>query len=174
MLHRLGTSRAAPPTDEPADLVLACHGRIRELVGVARAVASTADAPSEHVVVATVRLRRYFTEALPLHEADEETTIASALRGIDGAVDAALATMTAEHREIAALLGELLPTWAEIEATPSRLGDVRARLASTTEKLAAAFERHLADEEATIVPRLADLAPAQRRAMASEMRSRRA
>jgi hypothetical protein len=174
MLHRLRTSPSAPPSHEPSNLVLACHGRIRELAGVARAVARAEAPPREDVVAAAVRLRRYFTEALPLHEADEETTIAGALRGLDPALDAALATMANEHRRIEDLLALLVPSWAEIEAAPERLPALRARLAVASDELGAAFDAHLAAEEIVVVPRLAALAPERRRAMASEMRARRA
>lgn len=173
MLHRLGKNASPPPTDEPADLVVACHGRIRELTGIALALARTPDAPAPDAAAAATRLRRYFSEALPLHEADEESTIAPALRALDPSLAPELEAMEREHAEVHAVLAELLPLWEALEREPGRIGEIGPRLGAASERLATAFDAHLALEERAIVPRLAEIAADERRAMARAMRERR-
>lgn len=173
MLHRLGRSASKPASDEPAEMVLACHGRIRELTGVALALARTPDAPPADVAAAATRLHRYFTEALPLHEADEESTIGPALRALDPSLATVLDAMEREHAEVHATLAELLPLWETAARAPEAIAEIGARLTVPSRRLAAAFDAHLALEEREIVPRLAEIASPERRAMGRAMRDRR-
>jgi hypothetical protein len=81
----------------------------------------------------------------------------------------ALATMEREHREHDALLAQLIPAWAALSKNPAERKHTRAAAA----RLRALLEDHLAAEERLVIPALAKLSEAERRAVAAEMRARR-
>lgn len=166
MLVTLGRT---PPAETPADLLLACHARIRSFTSLARACAAAADAD---VPDAAARVARYFTEALPLHVRDEEDSVLPRLRGTDAALDAALDAMAAEHAAHASTLAALRAACATLVARPA---DVSAReeLARVATALEADFAAHLAAEEALVVPALRALDGASQAAVLAEMRGRR-
>ena len=174
MLHGIGKGpkvRAA----EPAELLLECHGRIRAFLAMGARLASRPDAPPSERVEAVRALLRYFRVALPLHEADEEESLAPRLHAADpsGAIEEAIATITTEHARIGAILLDVDPMWQAIATDPG--APHAPRLAETTRALDAAFTAHLAFEEAQILPAIARvLALEERRTVVEEMRNRRA
>ncbi len=172
MLTRLG-GRAAVAVD-PVDLLQDCHGRIREFVAMARRIGEARDADPEAVREAARRVRRYFTEALPLHARDEEESVLPRLRGIDAALDRELAAMAREHREHEEPLGRLVAACRSLEDEPSRLEALRQAVTAPAAELEAHFAVHLAREETVIFPALRRLlAPADGAAVALEIRTRR-
>lgn len=102
------------------DQLLACHERIRRFIALA--ARPDCDAESRAAVI------RYFTEALPLHVADEEELIAPLVP---------TGEMHAEHVAHAPLLARLCA------------GDFTVAL-----ELAALFETHLVAEERDVFPLL--------------------
>jgi iron-sulfur cluster repair protein YtfE (RIC family) len=142
------------------DLLAGCHQRIRHFSALARTVAASPDAPDAPAAAAAVR--RYFADALPLHEADEEQSVAPRLLGRDPTVDAALATMAAQHAAHAILVADLLAACA----TPHTLAAPAAALES-------AMATHLAAEEALIFPAVLALPAPVQAAIIAELRARR-
>jgi hemerythrin-like domain-containing protein len=117
-------------------------------------------------------VHRYFTQALPLHVADEEQSIEPRLRALGRAdLDAALARMEAQHDEHEPMLARLIPRWAQLAERPE------AALAAATRadagSLVRAMEDHLSAEEQSILPAVASLPVEQQQAIAAEMRARR-
>ena len=87
MLAKIGKPSAA---DDAVGLLLECHERIRSFLALARRIAEVGPSEPGSVPEAAARVRRYFTEALPLHAQDEEASILPRLRGLDARVDAEL------------------------------------------------------------------------------------
>jgi hemerythrin-like domain-containing protein len=171
MLTRLG--RPAAPGDA-VDLLLECHQRIRSFLALARRIAEARDADASEIGEAATRVRRYFSEALPLHARDEEDSILPRLQGRDAAVDAALAAMTREHLEHEHPLGMLLAGCQALSNDPGRRAELVPSIASATADLERHFAGHLQAEEAVIFPavrRLLD--PAADREVVREIRARR-
>jgi iron-sulfur cluster repair protein YtfE (RIC family) len=140
------------------DLLTECHGRIRRFLSLAQRLAEAA--PGEVADLAG-QVRRYFSEAFPLHVADEEELLAPALAGASAEVDQALAEMHREH--------------GAHEAAVARLVAAREvpELVVAACALAALVEPHLAREESVIFPALAALPAAQSDAIRRRMRDRR-
>jgi hypothetical protein len=160
----------------PVEALLACHRRIRHFTGMAAALADAREAPAIEVAEAAAAVARYFDEALPLHAADEDLSVAPRLlaRGADGALRGALVTMSAQHVEIEATLGVALPLWRAVSVDPGALGVCAGRLAALAARLTAHWEAHLRLEEAVIFPAMvAQLDAAERAAVHAEMRARR-
>src|SRR6185503_8552211 len=123
MLHTIRTRPdQAPSTDEPTELLLACHGRLRHFSELSHALASRQDLEDPLVVDAARRLSRYFRLALPLHEADEERTLAPVLleRATPEQADA-MESMRDQHGLLHDVLAELFPLWERAEAEPGAL-----------------------------------------------------
>src|SRR4051812_25565021 len=96
MLIQIGSPKEPP---DIVDILLECHERIRSFTGLARRLASTHGLSEEEVRDAAARVTRYFSEALPLHVADEEQSILPRLSGRSPELDAALNGMQREHHE---------------------------------------------------------------------------
>jgi len=171
MLHSIRTGPLAAPSNEPIDLLLSCHGKLRHFSALSLALATRTDLAREEAADASVRLLRYFRIALPLHEADEETSIGPALLATPARslVDEALGTMAAQHEQLHEILASLMPAWERVEAEPGAgrpaLADARA--------LATLLDLHLGLEEQTIFPSILGIDPAKRRLLYVEMRGRR-
>ena len=154
------------------DALLECHDRIRTFTALALA-AGERDAPAAEIIDACARVERYFTEALPLHVADEESSLAPRLRGCSPDIDGALATMHAQHGEHDRAVRELLEAAAGVRVAPADVSR-RARLAAAARELEQAFAEHLRLEEEVIFPALRRLlSPADLDAIAGEQRARR-
>ena len=166
MLHSIRTSRERPTlNEEPLDLLVACHARLRHFSALALALATRKDLEPEQIVDASHRLLRYFKVALPLHEADEEESVTKAVRAIATAAEiAALEQMRNQHELLHDVLAELFPRWRKMEPSGT---EAHAR------RLASVLEMHLDLEEKTIFPMLARLPDAERKRVASEFRARR-
>jgi hemerythrin-like domain-containing protein len=159
--------------DEPADALAACHERIRRFLEIAARLATDEAADDDDVATAAAAVRRYFAEALPLHERDEDDTVAPRLAGRDPALDRAVAAMTAEHGELRPWTARLIELATELAGAPGRRATLRPDLAAVLAELAPRFAAHLAAEEAAVLPAVAALPAADRAAVRAEMRARR-
>ncbi|ABS25811.1 hemerythrin domain-containing protein [Anaeromyxobacter sp. Fw109-5] len=171
MLTRIGGT-AAP--GDAVDLLLECHVRIRSFLALARRIAEAGEADEGGVAEAAERVRRYFTQALPLHARDEEDSILPRLRGREPAVDAALDEMTREHADHEAPLAVLVGACEELSRAPRCLAALAPVVARATGELEQHFAAHLEREEQVIFPamrRLFDRATDE--ALVREIRARR-
>lgn len=154
------------------DLLEECHARIRRFVNLAHE-AALRDAPHDEIERACADVERYFTEALPLHVADEEISIAPRLRGLSPEVDRALDVMTSQHREHSPVLVELLRASATVRVHPTHQG-ASDDLAKVARELKIEFEEHLTLEERVIFPAIRKLVPPEDQAeILAELRKRR-
>ncbi len=173
MLHSIRTTRELPPeTQEPLDLLVACHAKLRHFSALALALATRKDLEPEQIVDASHRLLRYFKVALPLHEADEEESLAPALLAV--ATPAELATieqMCDQHELLHDVLDELFPFWEQLEREPKSIEG--SDTAPQARRLATVLDVHLELEESTIFPISKQLPDAERKRLFAEMRGRR-
>lgn len=171
MLMQLG--RPAPAADA-VGLLLECHERIRAFLALARRIAEAQAADRDAVLDAAERVRRYFTEALPLHARDEEESILPRLRGLDPAVDVELDAMAEEHRGHARPLGALVAACEEMARAPERLAELQPIVSRSAGELARHFEVHLAREETVVFPAIRRLlGPSADAEIVREIRGRR-
>ncbi|MEO7332089.1 MAG: hemerythrin domain-containing protein [Minicystis sp.] len=176
MLIQIGQSGPRPASDDPVDLLDACHGRIRGFTATAERLAHAKGHDPSEVSQAASAVHRYYTIALPLHVDDEELSLSPRLRAGSGGDELlqALASMEQQHVAIAALIAELVPAWATLADEPGRLGDLASLLAAPTRRLGELWGPHLALEEGLIFPALRRmLSEAARAALLAEMRQRR-
>lgn len=180
MIVRIGATPIGGPT--VAGLLLECHERIRRYIGLAASIGKNQPLhPSriggspcdEEVAAACAEVERYFTEALPLHARDEDESLLPRLRGFSPEVDEALRSMEAEHRAHEPEVAALVEAVAEVRLAPSDW-DARARLRDVVDRLEPALERHLAAEEARLLPALDQaLSPRDQATVIDEIRARR-
>jgi len=165
------------PSKEPSDIVdlmLECHDRIRSFVSLACRLAGANELSPDGIRDAAARISRYFSEALPLHVADEERSVVPRLAGKSPELDAALQEMQGEHEEHEANVKSLIETCNTLKVSPERLNDLRETLRDAASTLESAFTSHLKQEEDVILPAIrALLTPNQRAEMLIELRERR-
>lgn len=163
------------PTGHPVDALLACHARIREFTDLsARLASSNADPESARSAAAAVR--QYFALALPLHEADEDLSIAPRLRALQppDTVLQALDLVARQHPDIDRVIGRMMPLWEAIEADGAKLPALAEQLSKATERLSMIWTPHLSLEEAEVFPAIrALLTPEALEAVRAEMAERR-
>lgn len=172
MLTQLSKQRATG-TEDLVDLLGECHERIRRFVALARQAGERQDATADQISQACVDVERYFTQALPLHVADEEQSIEPRLCGLSPAVDEALDVAKRQHRRHEPLLKVLLRSTRVLRDNPH---DRTARddVATTARALEAEFEEHLRLEESTIFPAIRELLSHETQtSIVDELRKRR-
>jgi len=155
------------------DLLVECHGRIRRFLDLATRLAQTRNPNVDDVRDTAGQIRRYFTEALPLHIADEDELVEQSLRGRSEIVDDALEKMSTEHAHHEPLVDRLVEVTAMLERQPARLEELAMELHEIAVLLQVAFDPHLAREEAIIFPALRSLAATELDAIKAGMRGRR-
>jgi hemerythrin-like domain-containing protein len=168
--------RAPARDDDPLEMMLTCHQRIREHVTLAARLPGASAAGGEAIVDAAARLARYFTVGLPLHATDEELLLRPRLEraGDDPEIARAVTAMAAEHVPIHAAAEALVPAWEAVAGEPGRLVELATSLAAGAARLAELLEPHLAVEERLIFPLIdTRIDAAGRAALAREMRERR-
>jgi len=168
MLHRIRLAKTEPRSDDPVDLLLECHERIRAFVALAASLARERAAPAEEIASAAARSLRYFCDALPLHEADEEESVLPRLPA-----SATARTIARDHADVHRILIDLEPLWKRLTEEPAALAAVAPALTEHTSALARRFEAHLALEEGELFPLVRALPEASRAAIADEIRARR-
>ena len=182
MLTRISSGPDAVDDSQERDaleLLLGCHSRIRHFTDMALRLANFADvsAPADIVSAATA-VHRYFTVALPLHEADENESLYPRMRAILAHGDelaSALDSMVAQHRDIDAVVARLVPLWEQVRRDPAAVGQLKSELLALALRLNQLWATHLQLEEEVILPLVRRrLPPAVLDSIFSEMRARRA
>ncbi len=118
---------------------------------------------------------RYYTIALPLHEADENDSIYPRLRKKlpEGALAEANETMVAQHQTIDTLVAALVPQWQTIVDRPAGQNAFRSLL-QQTHQLQNTWTSHLQMEEEQVVPAMRQyLTLHDLEVIRNEMRARR-
>jgi iron-sulfur cluster repair protein YtfE (RIC family) len=175
MLQILGASQAGSPSEGAAELLLGCHQRIRTFTELAARLASHEPASDADVADAARRVHRYHAVALPLHQADEEQSVAPRLEPLVAPeIRYALAGMRRQHLELDETLATLLPIWDRLATEPGMRRQLAAPMAKGVARMKELWAHHLSVEEDLIFPELKRvLGAAQLAAIAGEMRARR-
>ncbi len=161
------------PPEGLLTLFLECHARIRAFAALSLELGEREEVPSREVVEASERCLRYFTEALPLHIADEEESLRPRLQGREEAVDAALDAMHAQHEAHEPLLAELVDALRERRGAPETTS-ARERLAAAARLAQPELLLHLEHEERILFPAAARLLTrSEEQAVLTELRTRR-
>jgi hemerythrin-like domain-containing protein len=165
-------SRKEP--SDVVDLLLECHERIRTFIGLTSKLGKAQEPTVDEIRDAASRISRYFSEALPLHVADEEESILPRLARRNPELDLALAKMRNEHVEHQGRLQLLLNTCNTLKSSPEMFGSLRDTLSAAASALDKQYAEHLDEEERVILPAIRALLPHdQKTAIESELRSRR-
>ena len=170
MLLQIGRRQHEP---ELIELLTECHERIRSFLDLAHRLGTTPGLTLDDVSTTASQIHRYFTNAFPLHMADEDELLLPRLRDREPALDAALSRMETDHEEHADLVERLVALCDELTRDPRRLAARRRLLGETVDALTLGLEAHLSLEELVIFPRLAMLSTVERAAIHREMRARR-
>jgi iron-sulfur cluster repair protein YtfE (RIC family) len=161
----------------PLEMLLGCHARIRHFVQLSRTLAGAEGAAPLEVAEAATAIFRYFSYALPLHQADESDTLFPRLQNAlpqGGLVREAADAMIEQHKAIDELVAELLSICTSLTHHPESLPSLERRFEYVTCALEQVFAAHLRLEETVIFPALSDLlTPAQMDEMAREINQRR-
>ncbi len=157
MLNQIKTSNASSASGQVQDLLLSCHNKIRHFSNLAVRLSHAQDREEREIAQAADGLFRYFTVALPLHEADENLSIHPRLK--QAAPPGELAgpaadAMVDQHMAIDELVERLVPLWKILQAEPEKLDELSGEMCATSKRLAEIFETHLKMEEETIFPAL--------------------
>lgn len=141
--------------DEPVEMWLACHQRVRRfatLLGRLEVHVRHSGA-DEEAQQSAASIRRYFNEAAPRHHEDEEVDMFPLLRERRHAAEpttmAVIDRVEADHLEMAAL-------WRQLDAVLARIsaGDAVALDRDTVLRFASMYDRHIEAEETVLLPAL--------------------
>jgi len=158
------------------EALIGCHDRIRHFSAMAVRLADATNEDGNQVSEAAKAVHRYFTVALPLHEADENISIDPRIQASvpATALADASAEMVQQHKEINALLKALIPLWEEVGTDPNRLPTHASQLKTDSERLVQLFDVHLTLEDQTVFPLMVKhLSAEDMDAIRTEMRERR-
>ncbi len=157
MFTQIKAASSKTSAKDTVSQLLSCHERIRHFMGVAvRLAHAQASEPSE-IVNAADGVLRYFTVALPLHEADENLSVHPRLRRAtpEGELAGPAAdAMVDQHQAIDELLERIIPLWMLTRSNPDKLPEVAAEMCQISGRLNEIFQSHLKLEEETIFPAL--------------------
>jgi iron-sulfur cluster repair protein YtfE (RIC family) len=171
MLFTLG-SRAS--YGDVADILLACHQRIREHLALARRIATAPPSiANESVRAAALRVRRYFAESFPLHQADEEEDLFPLLAGRSEEVDQTIAHLVKDHAIWHGDVERLVAFCATLEHDPASLPVHATELARLLETLEAVLVAHIRFEEKALFPAIDLLSARERQDVLARIRARR-
>lgn len=175
MLHSIKSAASTAKSETAAQLLTACHDRIRNFSGMVRTLAHAEGSPEGEIRSAADAAYRYFSISLPLHEADEEDSLRPRLMGVgEPRITAALDAMHHQHQGIDDLVERLLPILVLLANQPSKLPDVHSELCALSQALSEAFDGHLQLEENVLFPAIQlHLSATSQAALLDEMRQRR-
>lgn len=163
----------APSIDDPIELLLACHEKVRHFSALVPRLRDHLQQTPQEVDAqardAAKAILRYFSIAAPLHHEDEEADLFPALkqtaRGAE--VHLAMAELQAEHGQLAQLWQSLTPWLQAIsQGQPCDVPD-------GVDEFAMRQAAHAAREEAQVYPFAAGLGSEQIQAIAAAMVRRR-
>jgi iron-sulfur cluster repair protein YtfE (RIC family) len=157
MLNQIKVAHGSSESQDVTALLLACHQKIRHFSGVAVRLAHGQGATEPEIAQAADGLYRYFTVALPLHEADENLSVHPRLRRAvpEGELAGPAAdAMVDQHMAIDELVERLIPLWVLVKSAPERLPELSGELCALSKRLNELFDAHLRLEEETIFPAL--------------------
>lgn len=164
-----------PQIDDPVELLLACHDKVRHFTGLSERLAAhvTAYGADRQARDAAKAVLRYFEIAAPHHHADEDEDLFPALAGLhDPELNAMLAALSAQHQELGAL-------WAEVAAWLRALTDADGAPppqdvpSALIARFSAAYQAHAQREEQAVFPHVARLSPEAVARVAAAMVRRR-
>lgn len=166
----------AKKEESAAELLIGCHNRIRHFTAMSAALAEAGSRPLREIADAAQAIHRYFSVALPLHEADENESLHPRLhKAAPAAIAAAADEMVRQHLGIDVLVDELLPLWDNLQREPQNLPVLAPALRDKTTWLLQLWDEHLALEEQTVFPAMQQfLSPQELEAIRQEMHRRRA
>jgi iron-sulfur cluster repair protein YtfE (RIC family) len=168
---------AGEATEDAVSMLLGCHERIRHFTGIAVRLASSKGLLSAEIASAAEKVHRYFTVALPLHEADENESLHPRLRAAapEGELAGPAAdAMVEQHSSIDEIVERLVPLCELLRGNPSMHGALAPELQQLSTGLQQMFDAHLKLEEETIFPAMRRyLTEEQLAEILQEMNSRR-
>lgn len=145
--------------DQPLELWLACHDRVRRMTGLLERLAQhVADKGADDAAkVTATSIRRYFDEAAPRHHEDEEVNLFPLLRlrlpekapADEKAVSAALERLETDHVELGKLWQEIRQLLQAIES-----GEAAPLERAAAKRFADGYRRHCEIEDTVIAEAL--------------------
>ena len=139
--------------DEPIEMWLACHQRVRRFAVLLERLRVHVErvGADEEAQLTAASIRRYFNEAAPRHHEDEEVDMFPLLRerGGDAETLAVLDRVEAEHLAMTAL-------WRVLDGLLARIGTGEAAWLDPelVSRFAATYETHIEAEETQLLPAL--------------------
>jgi hypothetical protein len=194
MLNQIKSAQSVETKEETVqDALLGCHMRIRHFTEMACKLAHAHAAEPEQIQKAAADVHRYFTVALPLHEADENVSLHPRLRkalpGGDSTANTgedsetallrrlggpAADAMVEQHESIDQLVERLVPLCTILRTQPAKLDELSQELHEVSAALKEIFTAHLEMEEKTVFPAMERFLSANELAeIRDEMRTRR-
>jgi hemerythrin-like domain-containing protein len=164
---------------DPTGLLSDCHRRIEMFLSTLEAVAAVIDRPaSEETNRALESALRYFGQAAPKHNADEEDSLFPRLRQIQHAdIQSSflqLERLEEEHRWAAPLHAEVERLGTQYLSTGSLSDTEIDNFRGAVTRLASMYQQHINIEDSIIFPLAERLLPqAEKMAIAEEMANRR-
>ncbi len=139
----------APSIDDPIELLVACHDKVRRFAGLTLRLRDhvLTKGPDQQAQEAAQSILRYFNIAAPLHHDDEEVDLFPALRqmAIDE-LDQCMMQLQAEHTELAAL-------WQSLQAwLTATAGGQPHPAPDTVAAFAQRYQAHAQREEDEVYP----------------------
>jgi len=145
--------------DQPLELWLACHDRVRRMTGLLERLREHLGlmGADEAATVTATTIRRYFDEAAPRHHEDEEVDLFPLLRGLlpkkaperVQEVEQALVRLEADHVSLGKLWQQLRPVLEAIER-----GDAAELDAETVQAFAHGYRAHCELEDTVVADAL--------------------
>ena len=187
MLTQIRSAAPEPRDETVQDALVGCHTRIRHFTEMACKLAHAHHADPQQIQRAASEVHRYFTVALPLHEADENLSLHPRLKkALGGEVveteedllrrlgGPAADAMVEQHESIDQLVERLVPLCVILRSQPTKLEEVSKELHEVSAALQEIFTTHLEMEEKTVFPAMEKFLSAEDlAAIRREMRERR-
>ena len=190
MLNQIQAAAQPHKEETVQDALLGCHMRIRHFTEMACKLAHAHGADDAQIMRAAADVHRYFTVALPLHEADENISLHPRMhRALSGDAEPtgvgeidllrklggpAADAMVEQHLSIDELVERLVPLCTILRTQPAKLEELSQELHEVTAALSEIFKAHLELEEKTVFPAMERfLSPDDLSDIRREMRERR-
>jgi hypothetical protein len=162
----------APRIDDPIELLLACHEKVRHFAGLClrlrEHLAQATDQPDAQAQEAAQSILRYFDVAAPLHHEDEERDLFPALHSLQRPIlNACMDALHAEHNTLTAWW-QTVRQWLQAVA--------QGHNAAPPPEMALfvqAYLAHVQREEDEVYPAASQLRPAHIQAISAAMVARR-